>query len=523
MIYDGSINIDTRVDTKGMNKGTKSISSSLGGVLRSVTAVAKAMAAVFIGGSIINGIRSLIGQFDLMGSSIGASVKNLSTAFQGLKSAFVSLLLTAFAPLIPYIITFVTWLARALATITQIISTLFGLKKVMAGVGNETKKASGALAAFDQINVLQKGDSTGGLALPDIQPLEGVLEKFMAFKDKFLDFIGPVVEAFRELLIVLAPYAKKFFDEFLVPLGNFVGSAFVSFLKFLTEKLLDLSAWIRENPEKFQTFLKILGIIAAVFGVIALTVWAVISAMTVLNAIAAVVTGVIAFLGGTMIVTGGMIALAIVGIILAFASMVLAVVGTISWFLYLKRILPEVWEAIKSAWSEAGMWFHGHVVNPIRNAFATMLLSISNNFITVFTGIRNFVLSVVNDIISIVNDAISGIVGGLLGATGNFGISLLNNKSDELVPRIPRLATGAVIPPNSQFLAVLGDQRSGKNIEAPEGLIRQIINDELGKITIETTFGFEGTLSGLVRELNPVILRENVRIGKSMVKGGTGK
>ena len=40
---------------------------------------------------------------------------------------------------------------------------------------------------------------------------------------------------------------------------------------------------------------------------------------------------------------------------------------------------------------------------------------------------------------------------------------------------IPYLATGAVIPPRSEFLAVLGDQKQGNNIEAPEGLLRKII------------------------------------------------
>jgi len=74
MQYDGSININTKVDTSGVNKGAKSMTSSLKGVLSSVMMVAKAMAAAFIGGSIINGIRSLIGQFDLMGSFICASV-----------------------------------------------------------------------------------------------------------------------------------------------------------------------------------------------------------------------------------------------------------------------------------------------------------------------------------------------------------------------------------------------------------------------------------------------------------------
>lgn len=43
---------------------------------------------------------------------------------------------------------------------------------------------------------------------------------------------------------------------------------------------------------------------------------------------------------------------------------------------------------------------------------------------------------------------------------------------------VPRLAAGAVIPPNQEFLAVLGDQRQGNNIEAPEELIRKIVREE---------------------------------------------
>lgn len=46
---------------------------------------------------------------------------------------------------------------------------------------------------------------------------------------------------------------------------------------------------------------------------------------------------------------------------------------------------------------------------------------------------------------------------------------------------IPKLATGTVIPPNREFLAVLGDQKRGNNIEAPEDLIRQIVREETAK------------------------------------------
>lgn len=49
------------------------------------------------------------------------------------------------------------------------------------------------------------------------------------------------------------------------------------------------------------------------------------------------------------------------------------------------------------------------------------------------------------------------------------------------VPQIPlpKLATGAVIPPNREFLAVLGDQKQGTNIEAPAELIRQMVIEGL--------------------------------------------
>ena len=45
---------------------------------------------------------------------------------------------------------------------------------------------------------------------------------------------------------------------------------------------------------------------------------------------------------------------------------------------------------------------------------------------------------------------------------------------------IPALAQGAVIPPNREFLAVLGDQRHGNNLEGPEDMFRSIVRQESG-------------------------------------------
>jgi hypothetical protein len=44
---------------------------------------------------------------------------------------------------------------------------------------------------------------------------------------------------------------------------------------------------------------------------------------------------------------------------------------------------------------------------------------------------------------------------------------------------VPQLATGAVIPPNAPFTAVLGDQRNGYNLEGPEDMFRSIVREEI--------------------------------------------
>jgi hypothetical protein len=77
-----------------------------------------------------------------------------------------------------------------------------------------------------------------------------------------------------------------------------------------------------------------------------------------------------------------------------------------------------------------------------------------------------------------------------------------------------------VIPANAEFAAILGDQKSGRNIEAPEGLIRQIVSEEMGKIEANIKIEFGGSLSGLVRELKPYIDKEAVRVGGSLIKSG---
>lgn len=108
---------------------------------------------------------------------------------------------------------------------------------------------------------------------------------------------------------------------------------------------------------------------------------------------------------------------------------------------------------------------------------------IKDIFKDVWNGIIGFLEKAVNFIIDGINWMISKLntvhfetpdwmplIGGK-----SFGISIPTLASVQL----PRLASGAVIPPNREFMAVLGDQKSGTNIEAPADLIRQMVREEL--------------------------------------------
>ena len=107
------------------------------------------------------------------------------------------------------------------------------------------------------------------------------------------------------------------------------------------------------------------------------------------------------------------------------------------------------------------------------NVFNTIKSSIVNIMSSMWNGIRNVINSILSGIQSMANNVVNGI---------NVVIRALNaipkiNLSIPTVGQIsiPHLAKGAVIPPNKEFLAVLGDQSSGTNIEAPLDTIKQAL------------------------------------------------
>lgn len=153
---------------------------------------------------------------------------------------------------------------------------------------------------------------------------------------------------------------------------------------------------------------------------------------------------------------------------------------SVDWVKYfgVAGIAPQVLcDLIKSIFKTMKNVFIG-IMNFIKYAFTgdwrNAWQSVKNIFFSIMSGLGDVLRAPINGIISMINQAINGINTLIRGANKIPGVNI------STIGKIPHLASGAVIPPNQEFLAVLGDQRSGNNIEAPEGLIRKIVREESG-------------------------------------------
>lgn len=142
-----------------------------------------------------------------------------------------------------------------------------------------------------------------------------------------------------------------------------------------------------------------------------------------------------------------------------------------------KQLAGDIWEGIKGIWNAAGEWFKTNVADPVGSAFEIMgnfIKNIFNGVIGAVEGLINGAIKAVNWLISQLNKIKFDVPDWVPGIGGkNFGFNI--QQVSEV--KLPRLAQGAVIPPNRQFAAILGDQRSGMNLEAPAALIRQMVTE----------------------------------------------
>lgn len=162
----------------------------------------------------------------------------------------------------------------------------------------------------------------------------------------------------------------------------------------------------------------------------------------------------------------------------------------------IKTKVVGVWDNIKDKTSQ--VWksvttFISTKVEAIKTAITDKFNAARDAVKSAFERIVDFIKKPINKAISIVNSAVGMInsaIGGIESAFSfgpwtvptPFGSKTIGfHATFPRIGTIPYLASGAVIPPRSEFLAVLGDQKKGNNLEAPESLLRQIVREESGK------------------------------------------
>ena len=135
-----------------------------------------------------------------------------------------------------------------------------------------------------------------------------------------------------------------------------------------------------------------------------------------------------------------------------------------------------------------------------------------NGVKTIFKSVFDGLVGIVKYPLNLIIDAINALIAGLnkiklpnWGIFGDYAGKGIN------IPKIPKLARGAVIPPNREFLAVLGDQKRGTNIEAPENLIRQIVREETTNNSPNFVIKSTGNMAQLIRLLKLEISQEDDR------------
>ena len=433
-------------------------------------------------------------------AEIVKSDKEASTAMAQLKGALLTLaqplvqvIVPAFTLLVRVIAAVVTQIARLVAAISgkSLSSAAASAKalnaqtKALKGTGKAAKDAGKSLAAFDEINQLSSNSSGsgGGASADTIAPDFSFMDEVDARLRKIADaviLIGGGLAAWK--LSSLLPGTLGTVAEKLAGIAFTVGG-----LILLWDGLSD--AW--NNGVDWGNLIEILGGAAA----------AALGLYLTFKEVGAGIGLIVA--GAAMVVTAfrdiDQNGLNLKNTLLMIAGIVSTGLGF--WFLT-GKVFPLVVAGIAAIlFAITTLAGNGEqLIGNLKQAFSglvTFLDGLINLDIDkMLSGLKGMVSGALNTVLTIVGSVINLIIRGL-----NWLIEKINSISFDMpdwVPgvggkswgpniplvkewQIPQLAQGAVIPPNREFLAVLGDQRSGTNIETPLATMVQAFKQALAE------------------------------------------
>ncbi len=308
----------------------------------------------------------------------------------------------------------------------------------------------------------------------------------------FLTTLASALGAVNGVLVALKPLGDWLWVNFLQPLGQWAGEKIIQALTWLREKLDAVSRWIGENQQLVQT--------------IGVVVLAVVAAVTLLNIALGGFNGLGGTAAGTVNLFSGalqMLSSPMGMAVLAIAALSAAIVILIANWDKVKTKATAAWESIRDIWGGVSQWFRDTLLLPLQGGFRIM----ANGIIGYLNGMLRGGVKAVNALVQAMNSISFTFPDWVPGFGGkHFGFSLRT----VACPQIPYLARGAVLPANKPFLAVVGDQTHGTNVEAPLATIQQAVAQVMDSQTDAILAGFQASV-GVQRQILEALL--GIRIG----------
>lgn len=506
-----------------------------------------------------NGFVSLLKQNDSFSSSLNQIKANLMTAFAPIYNACL-----------PAINSLMNSLSKLTGTIAVFVSGLFGtsledakkqaegLSKSLNDTAKSGEKAGGSLSSFDNLEVVAdngSGASSGVNSDSNInydgeitysQKLLDVLNKIRDFvvenKDLIIGFLTTIgiaigVLKLGELFTGLINIGKAFkiIKSFITPIINFIGAnavtigGLIMIIGGLILVIQGIISYLKEPTwDNFTQILLGIGIAAAgvllIFGGV--------------PALITLIVGLVVALGLAIYKNWDSIMAILVKVWSVISEKVIEPVK--NGFASAGEYLKEKWNKVKEFFS--GLW-EGmkdgakNAWEGIKKVFSTVATFFKNIFTNawegvkkvfsvggkIFDGIKDGILNgfkaIVNAIIGGINKVVSIPFNGINWALKKIrdieilGISPFKNLIKTIdIPQIPKLATGAVIPPRSEFMAILGDQKRGINIETPLDTMVEAFNKALDDRS-------NGSGDVVIENLTIINRIGNTDLSKTVVKG----
>lgn len=436
-----------------------------------------------------------------------AAIARLKGALMTLAQPIVEVVIPAFTLLINV-------LTRIVTAVARLVSMLFGttIQKSAAGakalnkqknaiqdVGEAAEEASGSLADFDELTTISYSDnksSGGGIGDMGLDTSGGIAPDFTSMID---DGLSAILELFTGAAL-LALGAILAFSGANIPLGIALMVLGAIAIWDAISQNWDAIKEILQGPLGWavailSTALLVLGAILIftganiplglgllILGAIGLATTVAANWNYIVEALQGPLGLVMGLLGAALLVLGIVLLFTGVGVPLGLGLILIGAAGLAAaiapnWN-FLKDKLVECWNSIKNWWNTKVKKFVSE------HWWAKLGLDIIGGLLSGLINKWKAVVSWVTSAVKWITNAFSNVLNFFSGGKGTFatrnnlGSGGIGGYKMQAMPalrsiEVPALAQGAVIPANKKFLAVLGDQTSGTNVEAPLSTIQQ--------------------------------------------------